>query len=69
MIEKVEIHDVKKEKLKLIFTMKDNRGFLLQSILGDNIKRIEALIKDFGFPRGINKFYAFKYGKGKDYLT
>lgn len=46
------------------FTLKDNRVFLLQSVVADKLTEIERLIREFGFPNAINKFYAFKYGKG-----
>ena len=36
---------------------------IFQCIIGDKLKEIEKLIREFGFPNGINKFYAFKYGK------
>lgn len=32
--------------------------------VGNGLKDIEKLIRQFAFPNGINKFYAFKYGKG-----
>lgn len=37
--------------------------------MGDKLKEMEKLVKEFGFPNGVNKFYAFKYGKSKDGLT
>jgi hypothetical protein len=33
-------------------------------VLADKLAEIEKLIREFGFPNGINKLYAFKYGKG-----
>ena len=50
---------------KISFTFKDNRGFFIQTVMADKIIEIEKLVREFGFPNGINKFYAFKYGKGK----
>jgi hypothetical protein len=64
MIERIEVISLKKETLKLQFTLKDNRVFLLQCVVADKLIEIEKLIREFGFPNGINKFYAFKYGKG-----
>jgi hypothetical protein len=63
MIERIEAIEVKKETPKLQFTLKDSRVFILQCVVGDKLKDIEKLVKEFGFPNGINKFYAFKYGK------
>jgi hypothetical protein len=54
---------------KLQFTLKDSRGFFVQSVMCDKLKEMEKLVKEFGFPNGVNKFYAFKYGKSKDGLT
>lgn len=53
----------KREAVKLQFLLKDSRLFQLQSVMVDKLKEIEKLVREFGFPNGINKFYAFKYGK------
>ena len=65
MVEKIELCEVKKEETRLVFSLKDSRGFMVRSVLGDKLKEIERLTKEFGMPSGINLFYAFKYGKGK----
>ena len=53
----------KKDPTRLKITLHNTRELSLKCVLGDLVNRAHEIITNFAFAKGVNKFYAYRYGE------
>lgn len=53
----------KKEPTRLKITTKYMRELHIKCIIGDYVNKIHEILSHFAFVKGVNKFYAYRFGE------